>query len=162
LEDILDELMIDLFSLIADQVQNKQDLFDDEAKIMQMLLNNGYHINEADAALMLIQTLVKKEDDTFFTPALTAPSVHMRAMNREERERFSVEAFGFIAKLARLGIITEDQREAVLEKALMTYKERIELDHIKSLIAFALFSHPQDQEHDDFPSLRHIKKTAWN
>jgi uncharacterized protein Smg (DUF494 family) len=154
--------MIDLFSLIADQVQNKQDLFDDEAKIMQMLLNNGYHINEADAALMLIQTLVKKEDDGFFMPTLTASSVRMRAMNREERERFSVEAFGFIAKLTRLGIITEDQREAVLEKALMTYKERIELDHIKSLIAFALFAHPQDQEHEGFPSLRHIKKTAWN
>jgi uncharacterized protein Smg (DUF494 family) len=154
--------MIDLFSLIADQVQNKQDLFDDEGKIMQMLVNNGYHINEADAALMLIQTLAKKEDDGFFTPDRTAPSMHMRTMNREERDRFTVEAFGFLAKLARLGIITEDQREAVLEKALTTYQERIELDHIKSLIAFSLFSHPQDGERGDFPSLRHIKKTAWN
>lgn len=154
--------MINLFSLIADQVRNKQELFDNESKIMQALLNNGYPINEADAALMLMQTLAQKESESFFMPALTASSVRVRAMNREERERFTVEAFGFISKLAHLGIITEDQREEVLEKALMVYQERIELEHVKSLIAFTLFAHPQDQEQNNFPNLRRIKKTAWN
>ena len=33
---------------------------------MQVLLNNGYHLHEADAALTLMQTLVQKEADTFF------------------------------------------------------------------------------------------------
>jgi len=154
--------MINLFSLIADQVRNQQDLFDEEGKIMQALLNNGYHIDEADAALMLMQRLVQNQTEGFFTPAQTGSSVRMRAMNREERERFTVDAFGFASKLTRLGIITEDQREELLEKALTVYKERIEIEHIKSLIAFILFVQPQEPEHDDIPSLRRIKSTAWN
>ena len=53
----MDDRMMHLFSLIADQVQNKQELFDEEGKIMQALLNDGYRLHEADAALMLMQTL---------------------------------------------------------------------------------------------------------
>jgi hypothetical protein len=45
----LDERMMTMVSLIANQVQNKQELFDDEGKIMQALLNNGYRLHEADA-----------------------------------------------------------------------------------------------------------------
>jgi uncharacterized protein Smg (DUF494 family) len=161
-EVLLDDLMIDLFSLIADQIRDKQELFDEEGKIMQALLNNGYHIHEADAALMLMQTFVQRQSESFFTPAHAASSVRIRTMNKEERERFSIDAFGFVSKLTRLGIISEEQREDLLEKALMVHTERIELDTIKSLIAFTLFAHPHDRDHNDYPNLRRIKRTAWN
>ncbi len=118
---------MDLFSLIADQVRNKQDLFDDEGKIMQALLNSGFRLQEADAALTLMQTLVQKQSESFFTTKPKASSVRMRSMNREERERFTIDAFGFVSKLTHLGIIAEDQREELLEKAMTTYTERIEL-----------------------------------
>lgn len=154
--------MMDLFSLIADQVRDKQELFDNEGKIMQALLNSGCRLHEADAALTLMQTLVQKQSESFFTPAQAASSVRMRAMNREERDRFAVDAFGFVSKLTHLGIISDDQREDLLEKAMTVYTERIELDHIKNLIAFILFVHPQEQGHDISASLRRIKKTAWN
>jgi uncharacterized protein Smg (DUF494 family) len=153
--------MINLFSLIADQVRNTQDLFDEEGKIMQALLNSGYHINEANAALMLMQTIAQNHAEDGATRKKTAPAP-MRAMNREERERISAEAFSFVSKLARLGIISEDQREELLDKAMTVYAEHIELDHIKSLIAFTLFAHPHDQGHDGFPGIRRIKRTAWN
>ena len=158
----MDERMMNLFSLIADQVRNKQELFDNEGTIMQALLNSGFRLQEVDAALTLMQTLVQKESDNFFTPAPAASPVRMRAMNREERERFTVDAFSFVAKLTHLGIISEDQREEVLEKALAVYVERIELDHIKSLVAFILFVGPHEGEHNDSGGLRRIKKTAWN
>src|SRR5450759_1976686 len=103
--------MMDLFSLIADQVRNKQELFDNEGKIMQALLNSGFRIQEADAALTLMQVLVKKQSESFFTTEPKASSIRMRAMNREERERCTVDAVGFGTKLAHLGIISEDQRE---------------------------------------------------
>jgi uncharacterized protein Smg (DUF494 family) len=129
---------------------------------MQALLNSGCRLHEADAALTLMQTLVQKQSESFFTPAQAASSVRMRAMNREERDRFAVDAFGFVSKLTHLGIISDDQREDLLEKAMTVYTERIELDHIKNLIAFILFVHPQEQGHDISASLRRIKKTAWN
>ncbi len=158
----MDELMMDLFSLIADQVRDKKDLFDNEGKIMQALLNSGCRLHEADAALTLMQSLVQKQSENFFTPAQTASSVRMRTMNCEERGRFSIEAFGFVSKLTHLGIISDDQREDILEKAMTVYTDRIELDHIKNLIAATLFVRPQDQERGESMSLRRIKRTAWN
>lgn len=160
-EQVVDERMMTLFSLIAEQVQSKQDLFDKEGKIMEALLNNGYRIQEADTALTLMQTLVKQQEDDLFTPRPMAVNC-LRAMSREERERFTVDAFGFVAKLTHLGIITEDQREELLERAMSAYAERIELEQIKTLIAFSLFHHASEQD-DELPLYnRNIRRTAWN
>lgn len=158
----MSELMMNLFSLIADQVRNKQELFEEEGKIMQALLNDGYHLHEADAAITLIQTLVQKESESLLDPSTIASPAQMRVMTREERERFDVDAFGFLSKLTRLGIITGEQREDLLEKALAGYAGRIGLDHIKSLVTFTLFVGPHDQEHGVSAGFRRIKSTAWN
>ena len=153
---------MDLFSLIADQVRNRQELFDNEGKIMQALLNSGFRLQEADAALTLMQVLVKKQSESFFLTEPRTSSPRMRMMNREERERFTVDAFGFLSKLAHLGIISEDQREALVEKALTTFADRIELGHVKYLVASAFFTSPQDRENNPSDTLRRIKDTAWN
>ena len=158
----MNEQMMDLFSLIADQVRNKQELFDNEGKIMQALLNSGFRLQEADAALTLMQALVQKQSESFFSSEPKASSVRMRAMNREERERFTIDAFGFVSKLTHLGIIAEDQREELLEKALTTYTERIELEDIKNLIAFVLFVSSNEPEYGSSTGIRRIKRTAWN
>ena len=158
----MDELMINLFSLIATQVRDKQELFDNEDKIMQMLLNSGYHIQEADTALMLMQTLVQTQSEQFSTPKITAPVIPVRVMNHEERKRFSFDAFGFVLKLTHLGIISEDIREELLDKALAVCPGCIDIEHLKTLIALTLFAHPLEQEHNALPRLRHIKRTAWN
>ncbi len=158
----MDEQMMDLFSLIADQVRNKQELFDNEGKIMQALLNSGFRIQEADAALTLMQVLVKKQSESLFSAEPKTSAIRMRAMNREERERFTVDAFGFISKLTHLGIISEDQREELLEKAMTAYAERIELEDIKNLITFIFFVSPHEREYGSPVNLRRIKDTAWN
>jgi uncharacterized protein Smg (DUF494 family) len=158
----LDEQMMDLLSIIADQVRNKQELFDNEGKIMQTLLNSGFRLTEADAALTLMQTLVQNQSDSLVAREQKASSVRMRAMNREERERFTVDAFSFVSKLTHLGIISEDQREELLEKAMTAYTERIALDDIKNLIALIFFVSPHEREQNSSANLRRIKDTAWN
>jgi uncharacterized protein Smg (DUF494 family) len=158
----VDEQMMNLFSLIAEQVRNKQELFDNEGKIMQTLLNSGFLLSEADAALTLMQTLVQNQSESFMTRESRASSIRMRTMNREERERFTVDAFGFVSKLTHLGIISEDQREELLEKAMTAYTDRIDLEHIKNLIAFIFFVSPHEREHGSSANLRRIKNTAWN
>ncbi len=158
----VDERMMHLFSLIADQVQNKQELFDEEGKIMQALLNDGYRLHEADAALTLMQTLVQKQSEELFTVEPTPSRAGLRTMNKEERERFTIDAFSFAGKLTHLGIISEDQREELLERAMTVYTERIDLDNIKSLIAFTLFVPHHERAAGDKTVIRQIRKTAWN
>jgi Smg protein len=154
------ERMMTLFSFIADQVQDKQDLFDEEGKIMEALLNSGCILQEADAALTLMQTLVQKESDGLFA-GLCTPAC-MRTMNREERSWFTIDAFGFVTKLTNLGIVSEDQREELLERAMTAYPRRVGLDQIKTLVAFTLFSHSRDQYEDDPVPGWSIRKTSWN
>ncbi len=154
--------MMHMFSLIADQVRNKQELFDEEGKIMQALLNSGYHLQEADAALTLMQNLVQKEADNFFAPERVLNPFRIRTMTREERDRFTAEAFSFVLKLTNLAIISEEQRDELLEKAMSMYTGRIDLDLIKTVVAYTLFAGAQEREHTALSNLRRIKNTAWN
>jgi len=154
--------MMNLFSLIANQVRDKQELFDDEGKIMQTLLNGGYDLHEADAALTLMQTLVQKQAETFFSPDQAACPAGIRTMNSEERRRLTPEAFAFAVKLTHLGILTENQREDILERAMGLSRGRAELDEVKALIAFLLFAGLHDREDDDPSGHPAIRRTAWN
>jgi len=157
----LDERIITLVSLIAEQVQTKQELFSNEGKIMDSLINSGYRLHEADAALTLMQTLAQSEEDAFSAEGDAPIPAGMRAMNTEERSRFTMEAFSFITKLAHLGIITGDLREDLLEKALTLHSRKIELSHVKTLIALNLFADAQEDE-DLFLSFLSIQGTSWN
>jgi uncharacterized protein Smg (DUF494 family) len=157
----LDERIINLVSLIAEQVQTKQELFSNEGKIMDSLMNSGYRLHEADAALTLMQNLVLNDDGEFTAEGADPIPAGMRTMNTEERNRFSMDAFSFITKLANLGIITADLRDDILEKALTLHSRKIELSHVKTLIALNLFADAQEDE-DLLVSSLSIKGTAWN
>jgi Smg protein len=154
--------MMTMVSLIADQVRNKQELFDDEGEIMQALLNNGYRLHEADAALTLMQSLVQKQSEGLIPASPSVSRAGMRAMNREERHRFTIDAFGFVMKLTSLGMISEDQREDLLDRATTIFAERIDLGHIKNLVAFTLFFSHQEQDMDVPEVSRRIRNTSWN
>lgn len=158
----MEELMMNMFSLIADQVRNKKDLFEEEGKIMQTLLNGGYRLHEADAAITLMQSLVQKQDETFFAPEQSGYPAGIRTMNSEERRRFSPEAFAFALKITHLGILSEDQREELLERGMALTKEQIRLEQVKGLLAFMLFT--SSHEREEMSPARHgrIKNTAWN
>jgi uncharacterized protein Smg (DUF494 family) len=152
---------MNLVSLITDQVQTKQDLFSNEGKIMDSLMSSGYRLHEADAALTLMQNLSQNEEDGLSGEEPVALSDGMRSMNTEERSRFTIEAFGFITKLSCLGIISGEQREELLDKALSLHSGRIELSHMKSLLALDLFADEQGYE-DILASALNHKGTVWN
>ena len=156
----MDERIMHLVSLITDQVQTKQDLFKNEGKIMDSLVNSGYRLNEADAALTLLQNL-SQDDENVTGETLLPLKGGMRTMNTEERSRFAVDAFSFITKLAHLGIISGELREELLGKALSLHSGRIELGHVRSLLAVNLFADEQeyDELHSDTPD---SKGTVWN
>jgi uncharacterized protein Smg (DUF494 family) len=160
-EDFLDERIMNLVSLITNQVQTKQDLFSKEGKIMASLMSSGYRLHEADAALTLMQTLSQNDGDGLPGEERVALSDGMRSMNAEERSRFTIEAFAFITKLSYLNIISLEQREELLDKALSFRAGRIGLSHMKSLLALDLFADEQEYESILDSALNH-KGTAWS
>lgn len=158
----MDELMMNLFSIITEQIRNKQELFEEEGKIMQVLVDSGYRLHEADAALTLMQVLAKETSDRRFALNKAAHVSGMRTMSIRERERFTLEAFSFVSRLALFGIISEGQREDILERALTVYPERVELDQIKTLVAVALFNSGGGRDGVHLSPSDRVKYTAWN
>jgi len=152
---------MNLVSLITDQVQTKQDLFSNEGKIMDSLMSSGYRLHEADAALTLMQALSQDEDDGPPGEERVVLKEGMRSMSTEERSRFTIEAFGFITKLSSLNIISEEQREEVLDKALSIHSGRIGLSHMKALLSLDLFANEQENESILDSALNH-KGMVWN
>ena len=151
---------MNIVSLIADQVQTRKDLFRNEGRIMDSLMNNGFRLHEADAALTFMQSLVRKDEEPE-RDVLQSDQAGMRAMSTEERSRFTIEAFAFATKLAALGVITEEQREALLERAMTLHPGRIGLEEMKSLTAYDLFTDVQDHE-DQLASALERKGSSWN
>jgi Smg protein len=150
--------MMNLVSLIAGQVQTKQELFSNEGRIMDMLMSSGYRLQEADAAITLMQSLA--QDEARSADHSRSPA-GMRAMSNEERKRFAIEAFGLVTKLTVLGVIDEDQREDVLERALLLHRGRINLDAVKTLLALNLFGDPA--EYEEFVSAERAPRgSVWN
>jgi uncharacterized protein Smg (DUF494 family) len=154
----VDELMMNLFTLIANQVRDRRELFDEEGRIVQKLVSVGYGLLEADAALTLMQELVRTQDDTFFCDD---SSDAMRTMSSEERSRFTIDAFSFAVKLGHLGVISGDQREDIIEKAMNLYSGRIEISHMKLLVAHLLVAGVR-QQHDQEAPFSTRRSTAWN
>ncbi len=152
--------MMDLVTLIAGQVRSKQDLFRYEGRIMDSLVNSGYRLHEADAALTLMQSLAQPDDDASADDRPDLPA-GMRAMSSQERNRFTIEAFGFLGKLTALGIISADHREDIIEKAVTLHRGRIELAEVRSLIALDLFD--TDGDPDELPPTSQEPAGAlWN
>jgi len=108
--------------------------------IIQALLNSGYHPREADAALMIMQSLALEGRVDPLPRGGTGDAAPARCMTREERARFTPEAFSFVLRLSRLGMISEEQREEILEKALAVYAGRIMTDQVRTLVAVLLFT----------------------
>lgn len=157
----LDERIMNMVSLIADQVQTKQELFSKEGRIMDMLMSIGYRLHEADAALTLMQSLALNEDNKIKSADEAALSSGVRTMTAEERLRFTHEAFSFIIKLAHLDIITMDQREDIIDKAMSLNTDRITENEIKSIAALSLFANIRECENMISSSLDR-QGMVWN
>lgn len=150
---------MNIVSLIAEQARERNDLFDREAAIMQSLVNSGVRVDEADAALSLMQSLAQDRADA--PQSARACASCLRTMTRQERSRFSTEAFGLVSRLARLGIISDDQREDIMERSMGLYAGRIELSHIKAVVALTLFAADGDGDAARTASAR-PQDVSWN
>jgi uncharacterized protein Smg (DUF494 family) len=154
----LEERIMHIVSLIAGQVCSRGDLFAREGHIVQSLVNDGYLMREADAALTLMQVLARRSDDR----AANGSAPALRVMGVEERSRFAVEAFGLVLKLSHLGIMDDDRREQLLDRAMALHDGRIDLADIKALLAADLLAGaPELAELLDAPG-NQPAGTAWN
>lgn len=154
----MDERIMELVSLIAGQVCSRSDLFLRQGRIVQSLVNDGVPRGEADAALTAMQVLSRRSDGG---PGGTGtPAV--RAMGTEERSRLDAEAFGLVVKLWHLGIIDDERREALLDRAMALDEPRIGMADLLPLLADELLNEQNEVAELLVLSRRPAAGTIWN
>ena len=137
---MVDERMMHLFSLIAEQVSDKQELFDNEGKIMAALVDSGCHLHEVDAAITLMQSLVRARTDDIFCAASPGRTKGLRAMDVGRSASALRPRPSGSSPASRSSALSPGDRREILERAMDVFPERIELSQIKTLVAFTLFS----------------------
>lgn len=157
----MDERIMHLFTLIAGQATVRDDLFDREDMIIQSLLNSGCHPLEADAALSLMQSLSQGPAGAS-SGTILAKTEAIRCMNRQERSRFDPEAFDFVLRLHRLAMISEEQRDELLDKAMAVHAGRIDLEQVQSLVALMFFTRDYPYEFNGAGQEDRLPDMTWN
>ncbi|HAS53697.1 MAG TPA: hypothetical protein DCS42_05965 [Nitrospiraceae bacterium] len=83
-------------------------------------------------------------------------------MNRQERSRFDPEAFDFVLRLHRLAMISEEQRDELLDKAMAVHAGRIDLEQVQSLVALMFFTRDYPYEFNGAGQEDRLPDMTWN
>lgn len=141
------ERVLAIVSLIAQYVMEDQDILT-ENDLIEELLAVGYAADEIDAAFLWMENLsLQTRKNT--KASLVVPA--NRIFSQEECRDLSLEARGFLLRLRNLGIIDDELEDEIIDRAVRTNDDEVDLKEIKNVAALVLFA----RSHDDW--LREIE-----
>ena len=101
----------------------------------------GFPLEEVNHAFTWLDGLTEQRQQ----PLIFGPRGSLRVFAREEQEKLSVEARGFLLYLEQLGILDSTAREVVIDR-LMAFSDEIDLDRVKWVCLLVLVNHPDSEE----------------
>ncbi len=131
------ERVLAIVSFIAQYVMEEKD-FLSEHDIVEQLLEEGFEVEEIDAAFTWMEHLALQGRRRETAQSLTLPT--QRIFTPEENLALSQPARGFLIRLRSLGILDDELQEEIIEKALQMEDDEITLREIKALTALTLFT----------------------
>ena len=107
--------IIELVRYIVEQIAEEPDLAESEESIRDFLLEKGYPPNEVNAALHLIS--MPASSDSRARSRRHRGRRPVRVLMPWERAKLSAKAQSILTRLDIMQLITEDEREAILDRA---------------------------------------------
>ena len=133
-ESILDVLLY----LFEHYIYDQPDLVQDPDSLQNSLLQAGFSASEVSRAFAWLETLAQDRP----APACPAARGPVRLFAGSEEERFDLEARGFLMFLEHNGVVTAEQRELVIDRAMALDLDEIALDDLKWVVLMVLFNQP--------------------
>ena len=133
-ESILDVLLY----LFEHYIYDQPDLVQDPDSLQNNLLQAGFSASEVSRAFAWLETLAQER------PAPACPTARgpLRLFASSEEQRFDLEARGFLMFLEQNGVVTAEQRELVIDRAMALDLDEIALDDLKWVVLMVLFNQP--------------------
>lgn len=133
-ESILDVLLY----LFEHYIYDQPELAQDPDSLQNNLLQAGFSASEVSRAFVWLETLAQDRPAPAF-PAVRGPT---RLFAGAELDRFDLEARGFLMFLEQNGVVTAEQRELVIDRAMALDLDEIALDDLKWVVLMVLFNQP--------------------
>jgi len=131
-----------IFEVLVYLFEHYIDVSDDEraietGKLKSELIEAGFTDNYVERAFDWMEELTGQPS----APAkMYTEQKTTRVYSPEERQRFDVEAQGFLLFLEQTGIIDADRRELIIDRAMALGDAIISVEHIKWVALMVLFS----------------------
>ena len=127
-----------LLYLFEHYIYDYPELVQDPDTLQNNLIQAGFSPAEVSKAFDWLETLAQDRPQSA-TSALQGP---MRLFAEAELDRFDVEARGFLMFLEQRGVISAEQRELVIDRAMALDQDEIALDDLKWVVLMVLFNQP--------------------
>lgn len=113
----------------------------DPEEMRDELLDVGFEEDDVERALLWLRNLRNRG-----ASVAVEPGGAVRVPSAEEALRVTPEAWGFLLRLERAGVVDAALREVVLERALSLDLPEIGLEEARVLVGLALLSRPGADE----------------
>ena len=127
-----------LLYLFEHYIYDQPELVQDPDTLQNNLLQAGFSATEVSKAFDWLESLAQDRPQSA-THAVQGP---LRLFVDTELERFDVEARGFLMFLEQNGVVSAEQRELIIDRAMALDQDEIELDDLKWVVLMVLFNQP--------------------
>jgi Smg protein len=127
-----------LLYLFEHYIYDQPDLVQDPDTLQNNLIQAGFSASEVSKAFDWLETLAQDRPNTQTTTS-KSPT---RFFSNLELERFDVDAHGFLMFLEQQSVVSAEQRELIIDRAMALDQDAIELDDLKWVVLMVLFNQP--------------------
>ena len=113
---------------------------EDFEPLSQDLIERGYTHDEIESALFWYHSR-QQAGGGGEKVGLTLKSDSFRILHEVEKAIITPKAYGYLISLRQLGLITLDELDAIIEKAVLLGSGRVELEDIKLFVASEIMEH---------------------
>lgn len=134
------ERVLAIVNLIAKYVLGADGAPISEQELVAELISVGYEAEEIKDAFSWMETAALQPPPAENVEVDNMEHPTYRVFSREERQSMTSEALGFLVRLRTLGILSDEAQEEIIERAMQSAEEQINLQEIKLVSALTLLS----------------------
>ena len=132
---IMDERLVEIIIAIVDRLVDQEYSANTVEDLTQLLITDGYSVGEINTAFMWLYHTV---DESFFEEGRVLPQfgskANLRMLNDFEKSLITPQAYGYILQLGQLGLLDDLQIEELIERAIFSCAETVELNDVKRIV----------------------------
>ncbi|MFH1312740.1 MAG: DUF494 family protein [Candidatus Eisenbacteria bacterium] len=131
----MDERLVEIIIAIVDKLADREIPSKTVEGLTSSLVADGYSIGEINTAFMWLYHTV---DESFFEEgrilAEYGSKSTLRMLNDFEKSLITPQAYGYILQLSQLGLLDDLQIEDLIERAIFTCVDSVELNDVKRMV----------------------------